>query len=81
MKKYLLIPMLLLVVFSVFASEYIIGTGTSTQYYVPFYGLYDYSWSKTIYTKAEINEAGLTSAGNIDAISYYVGNTPSNYLM
>jgi len=81
MKKYLLIPMLLLVVFSVFASEYIIGTGTSTQSYVPFYGLYDYSWSKTIYTKAEINEAGLTSAGNIDAISYYVGNTPSNYLM
>ena len=81
MKKLLLIPLLLLIVAFAFATEYIIGTGTSTQTYVPFYGLYDYSWSKTIYTKTEINTAGLDAEGNIDAISFYVGNTPSNYQM
>ncbi|MCK9165729.1 MAG: hypothetical protein M0P45_07880, partial [Candidatus Cloacimonas sp.] len=81
MKKYLLIPLLLLIVAFAFATEYMIGTGTSTQNYVPFDGLWDYSWSKTIYTKAELNAAGLNSEGNIDAISYYVGNTPSNYQM
>jgi len=81
MKKLLLIPLLLLIVAFAFATEYIIGTGTSTQTYVPFYGLYDYSWSKTIYTKTEINTAGLDAEGNIDAISFYVGNTPSNFQM
>jgi hypothetical protein len=81
MKKILLIPLLLLIVAFAFGAEYTIGTGTGTQNYVPFYGLYNYSWSKTIYTKTEINAAGLTTAGNIDAIAFYVGNTPVNYEM
>jgi len=81
MKKILLIPLLLLIVAFAFGAEYTIGTGTGTQSYVPFYGLYGYSWSKTIYTKTEINAAGLTTAGNIDAIAFYVGNTPVNYEM
>ncbi len=81
MKKILLIPLLLLIVAFAFGAEYTIGTGTGTQNYVPFYGFYDYSWSKTIYTKTEINAAGLTTAGNIDAIAFYVGNTPVNYEM
>ena len=34
-----------------------IGTGTSTESYVPFYGYYDYGWSKIIYTQSEIGKA------------------------
>jgi len=36
-----------------FADSYTIGTGTLTENYIPFYGLYDYGWSKTIYTATE----------------------------
>ena len=81
MKKILALSLLLLFITMAFAAEYTIGTGTSTQSYVPFYGLYDYSWSKVIYTKAEINTAGLNAAGNINSIAFYVGNTPANYTM
>ena len=53
----------------------IIGTGTYSEYYVPFYGYYDYAWSATIYLNSEIG----TSA-DIKKISYYVDNTPSSYV-
>ncbi|MFA6721504.1 MAG: hypothetical protein WCR92_08845, partial [Candidatus Cloacimonadaceae bacterium] len=79
MKKLLLFSLLLLFVGLAFADTYIIGDGTSTEYYIPFYGLYDYSWTKVIYTAAEINTAGLTEADNITGIGYYVGNTPSSW--
>lgn len=45
-----------------------IGTGTSTQSYIPFYGFYDYGWSETIYLQAEIG-----GAIGINGLSYYVG--------
>jgi len=79
MKRLLLFTLLLLCVGLAFADTFIIGTGTSTQNYIPFYGFYDYSWTKTIFTAAEINTAGLNAAENITGIGYYVGNTPSNW--
>jgi hypothetical protein len=56
-------------------NEAIIGSGTLTGSYIPFYYLYDYSWSKVIVTKAELNTAGLNSAGNINSIAYNVSST------
>lgn len=80
MKRTLLLCLLLAIVGFAVADTYTIGDGTNTQNYVPFYGLYDYGWSKSIYTAAEINAAGLTSGGNIVAIGFDVGNTPNNYV-
>ena len=54
----------------------VIGTGTSTQYYIPAYGYYNYGWSAVIYKKNEIN-----LSGKIDSIAFYVDNSPSNYTM
>ena len=51
-----------------------IGTGTGDEKYVPFYGFYDYGWSKIIYTQSEIGEA-IT----IDKIAFDVSNDPSSY--
>ncbi len=70
---------LLLMLFGVIAAEtFTIGDGTSTQNYIPAYGLYDYSWTKTIYTAAELSAAGFTP-GEMTGLGYSVGNTPSNY--
>ncbi|NLN35305.1 MAG: hypothetical protein GX157_04815, partial [Candidatus Cloacimonetes bacterium] len=70
---------LLLMLFGVIAAEtFTIGDGTSTQDYIPAYGLYDYSWTKTIYTAAELSAAGFTP-GEMTGLGYSVGNTPSNY--
>ena len=80
MKRTLLLCLLLAIVGFAVADTYTIGDGTNTQNYVPFYGLYDYGWSKSIYTAAEINAAGLTGGGNIVAIGFDVGNTPNNYV-
>ncbi len=49
---------------------------TTTTYYIPFYGLYDYGYSSMLYLSSEIGQGGL-----IDTIAFYVTNTPSNYLM
>ena len=81
MKKFLVMFLLLAIAGFALADVYTIGTGTSTENYVPFYGLYDYGWSKTIYTAAEINAAGLTTASSLVGIGFDVGNTPSNYTM
>ena len=79
MKRTLLLCLLLAMVGFAVADTYTIGTGTSTENYIPTYGFYDYGWSKTIYTAAEINAAGLMSGGNLIALGYEVGNTPANY--
>lgn len=81
MKRLLLLSFLVFILSVAFATEFTIGTGTSTQNFVPFCGYYDFSWSKVIFTKAEINAAGLSNSGEIHAISFYVGNSPSNYTM
>ncbi|MDY0401766.1 MAG: right-handed parallel beta-helix repeat-containing protein, partial [Bacteroidales bacterium] len=51
-----------------------IGTGTSTTYYLPLRGNYDYSYGGMIYASNEINYSG-----PIRKIKFYVGNTPNNY--
>lgn len=81
MKKLILLSLFMLLAVMVFADAFIIGNGTSTTSTNPFYGLYNYSWCKTIYTQAEINTAGLTTASEIMGIGFYVGNTPANYVM
>lgn len=81
MKRLIVLLLLLVLASFALADVFTIGTGTTTQNYVPNYGLYDYGWSKTIYTAAEMNAAGLTGASNLIAIGYEVGNTPANYTM
>jgi len=39
------------------ADEYTIGSGSSSQNYLPIYGMFDYGWGKLLYTKAELNDA------------------------
>ena len=79
MKKLTILVLLLMLIGIATADVYTIGTGTLSQDYIPFYGLYDYSWSKVIYTAAELSTAGLT-AGQINGIGFDVGYTPSNYV-
>lgn len=81
MKKPLLFTLLLLLAAFAWADTYVIGTGTSASGLYPIYGYYDYSWSKQVYTAAEINAAGLNEAASITGIGLYVGNTPANFVM
>ncbi len=81
MKRLLLLVLLALIAALACADTYIIGTGTSASGLYPIYGYYDYSWSKQIYTAAEINAAGLNEAADITGIGLYVGNTPANFVM
>ena len=81
MKKLILIIFALAMTLAVFADAYTIGDGTLTQSYIPFYGFYDYGWSKTIFTSAEMVAVGMPATGTtITGISYYVGSTPANYV-
>ncbi|MCB5229877.1 MAG: choice-of-anchor J domain-containing protein, partial [Candidatus Cloacimonetes bacterium] len=81
MKRLALATLLLLLAAFVFADAYTIGTGTSTASGYPFNGLWDYSWTKVIYTQGEINAAGLNEPASFSGIGFYVGNTPNNYTM
>ncbi len=54
----------------------IIGTGTSTEYYLPCYGYYNYGWSAQVYTASEIGTSGI-----IDSLFFQIGNSVSNYIM
>ncbi|MCB5285341.1 MAG: choice-of-anchor J domain-containing protein [Candidatus Cloacimonetes bacterium] len=83
MKKPLLFTLLLLLAAFAWADVYPIGTlGTSSSAtYGPFSGLYDFGWTKTIVTAAEMTAAGYDGTDNMVGVGYYVGNTPSNYEM
>ncbi|HOZ01763.1 MAG TPA: choice-of-anchor J domain-containing protein, partial [Candidatus Syntrophosphaera sp.] len=81
MKKIILFALLLLTAVCALADTYIIGTGTSTGSTNPFCGLYDYSWSKVIYTATELSTAGMSASAEISGLGFYVGNTPANYTM
>lgn len=81
MKKLTLLLITLALFTLAFADIYTIGTGTSTSGLCPFYGYYDYSWSKAIWTAAELTTAGVPANTPITGIGFYVGNTPSNYTM
>lgn len=74
-----LVSFILAVMGIAFASTHIIGTGTATQYNVPFYGYNDYGWCKVLYTADEIAGAGITETGFINSISYNTSNSPNNY--
>ena len=54
------------------ASEVTIGSGSSTNAYIPTYAYYKYSLTEQIYTAAEIGQAG-----TITAISFKVSNAKS----
>ena len=54
------------------ATEITIGSGTSTNAYLPTYAYYNYSLTEQIYTAAEIGQAG-----TITAVSFKVGNSKS----
>ena len=54
------------------ATEVTIGSGSSTNAYLPTYAYYNYSLTEQIYTAAEIGQAG-----TITAISFKVGNSKS----
>ena len=54
------------------ASEVTIGSGSSTNAYIPTYAYYKYSLTEQIYTAAEIGQAG-----TITAISFKVSNSKS----
>lgn len=81
MKRSILIGLLIMLVAFAFADTYVIGTGTSTATTVPFSGLYDYGWSKTIYSAAELSAAGMPAGQQITGLGFYVGNTPVNFPM
>lgn len=52
--------------------EVSIGTGTSTSYYIPFYGAYQYSFSQQLYTASEMNN----EPKDINTISFqYTGES------
>jgi len=53
-----------------------VGTGTTSESYIPFYGLYDFGWSAMLYKASELN-----FMGRIDTISFYVNNTVTAYQM
>lgn len=53
------------------AQSYIqLGSGTGTNSYFPLYYLYDYSYTQTIYTAAEMNAQGALTAATITKIYY-----------
>ena len=54
------------------ATEVTIGSGSSTNAYLPTYAYYNYSLTEQIYTAAEIGQAG-----TITSISFKVGNSKS----
>jgi len=54
------------------ASTTALGPGSATNSWIPVYGYYDYSWSKSLYTAAELN-----FFGQVDTLSYFVSNVPS----
>ena len=50
-----------------------IGSGTATSSYFPNYYLYDYSYTQTIYTAAELTTAGASAAGQITKLRFLPG--------
>jgi len=81
MRKYLILTMLLFSLSLLTAEDYIIGTGTSNQYYVPIYGSNNYGWSRFFFTADELLAAGMTGTVEISKIGFQlVSNTLDNYI-
>jgi len=81
-KKLVLFLLTLVLATLLCADDYVIGTGTSTENYVPFYGYNNYGWSKFIYTNAELQAAGAPSGTiTITKIAFQLsGGTWNNYV-
>jgi hypothetical protein len=78
MKKILLLLTLLFAVFTIQTkaqTTVTIGTNTSTVNQFPLYYNFDYTYSQTIYTAAEIVGGGAPTPGIINKIRYYPGTT------
>ncbi len=75
-KTMLMLVLMILTITSSFAVFVEIGEGGSTSNYIPFYGLFDYSWSSFIIEGEDIG-----SAIEINEIQFNISNTPSNYEM
>lgn len=81
MKKQVVIAFLMLcAIVSLSAADYIIGTSTSNQNYVPLYGYNDYGWSKFLFSASEMQAAGFTTTQDITRISFYVHNALEDYI-
>lgn len=80
-KSHYLIFMLLLAGSLLFAGDYYIGDGSSTQSYVPMYGYANFGWSKFFYSSTEMQDAGYTSTQEITRISFQLdGNELDGYV-
>lgn len=65
------------------ASDGIVGTGSgtsSTWNYGPFTPYYGSKQVQMMYTKADLNEAGITMGGDIESIAFNIASLPSNAL-
>lgn len=74
MKRSTLAFFLLLGLMPAWAGVYEIGGGTSNTNKAPLNGNADYSWSKMIYTVAELNAAGLSGAREIAGLGFQLQN-------
>ncbi|MDI9524597.1 MAG: choice-of-anchor J domain-containing protein [Candidatus Cloacimonadota bacterium] len=79
MKRLSLLCLLTLAVMGIWAEGYTIGTGTESLNRAPVDGNNEYSWSRMIYTAAEINSAGLGTASQIAGIGFQLHTPLSNY--
>ena len=62
------------------AGDYVIGSDTTSQKYVPLYGYVNFNWSKFFYTAQEMQAAGFTQTEDITSISFQVANDVSAYI-
>ncbi|HNX01923.1 MAG TPA: hypothetical protein PKK33_11190, partial [Candidatus Cloacimonadota bacterium] len=67
--KAIIIMLICLMSFSLFAGDFRVGTGSSSEYYVPLYGNANYSWTKNMYLNSELVTAGMTTATTIKKIA------------
>ena len=73
MKKLILLLIVLFTAFSIQTKAQTtvsIGSGSGASTYFPIYYLYDYSYSQTIYTAAELTGGGAPAPGYINKIRY-----------
>ena len=76
-KNYFLILLTILLGLGSYSQTAVIGTpGTSINQYVPIEPYYDYSYSQSIYTAAELTASGMTGVTQIDTLVFeYNGST------
>ncbi len=75
-KKISFVMVFLMTLISLSAVYVEIGAGTEINQYVPAYGWFDNSWSRSIYLQTEIQ-----NAISINMLSYHVGQDGDNYEM